>query len=117
MPPVSPQQLFKSLSDETRLSLVLLLREKGELCVCELTSVLKETQPKISRHLALLRESGLLTDRRDGKWIHYRLSPHMPAWAAAVIEQAYLCQRDDIRQLSRQAERDNATTNGKPVCI
>ncbi|HCB0388617.1 TPA: transcriptional regulator, partial [Klebsiella pneumoniae] len=39
------------------------------------------------------------------------------AWAAAVIEQAYLCQRDDIRQLSRQAERDNATTNGKPVCI
>ena len=117
MPPVSPLQLFKSLSDETRLSLVLLLREKGELCVCELTSVLKETQPKISRHLALLRESGLLTDRRDGQWIHYRLSPHMPAWAAAVIEQAYLCQRDDIRQLSRQAERDNATTNGKPVCI
>nr|VUD29922.1 ArsR family transcriptional regulator [Raoultella sp. NCTC 9187] len=42
MPPVSPLQLFKSLSDETRLSLVLLLREKGELCVCELTSVLKE---------------------------------------------------------------------------
>lgn len=117
MPPVSPLQLFKSLSDETRLSLVLLLREKGELCVCELTSVLKETQPKISRHLALLRENGLLTDRRDGKWIHYRLSPHMPAWAAAVIEQAYLCQRDDIRQLSRQAERDNAATNGKPVCI
>jgi predicted transcriptional regulator len=56
MPPVSPLQLFKSLSDETRLSLVLLLREKGELCVCELTSVLKETQPKISRHLALLRK-------------------------------------------------------------
>ena len=55
MPPVSPLQLFKSLSDETRLSLVLLLREKGELCVCELTSVLKETQPKISRHLALLK--------------------------------------------------------------
>jgi len=41
----------------------------------------------------------------------------MPAWAAAVIEQAYLCQRDDILKLSQQAERDNATTNGKPVCI
>jgi len=94
-----PLQLFKGLSDETRLSLVLLLREKGELCVCELTLILKESQPKI------------------GKWIHYRLSPHMPAWAAAVIEQAYLCQRNDILQLSRQAERDNATTNGKPVCI
>ncbi|NUW57570.1 MULTISPECIES: metalloregulator ArsR/SmtB family transcription factor [Cronobacter] len=117
MPQFQPLQLFKNLSDETRLSLVLLLREKGELCVCELTSVLRESQPKISRHLALLRDAGLLIDRRDGKWIYYRLSPHMPAWAAAVIEQAYLCQRDDILQLSQQAERNNATTNGKPVCI
>ncbi len=117
MPQLFPLQLFKGLSDETRLKLVLLLREKGELCVCELTLILKESQPKVSRHLALLRESGLLIDRRDGKWIHYRLSPHMPAWAAAVIEQAYLCQQDDIQHLSRQAERDNATTNGKPVCI
>jgi len=117
MPQLSPLQFFKGLSDETRLNLILLLREKGELCVCELTHILKESQPKISRHLALLRDSGLLTDRREGKWIHYRLSPHMPAWAAAVIEQAYLCQRDDIVSLSRQAERDNVTTNGKPVCI
>jgi len=117
MPSLLPLQLFKNLSDETRLSLVLLLREKGELCVCELVSILKETQPKISRHLALLRESGLLIDRRDGKWIHYRLSPHMPAWAAAVIEQAYLCQRDEILHLSQQAERDNATINGKAVCM
>lgn len=114
---LKPLHLFKNLSDETRLNLVLLLREKGELCVCELSSILKETQPKISRHLALLREGGLLLDRRDGKWIHYRLSPHMPAWAAAIIEQAYLCQRDDIMHLSQQAERDNVTTNGKPVCM
>ncbi|WP_394516781.1 metalloregulator ArsR/SmtB family transcription factor [Pantoea sp. SGAir0175] len=114
---LNPLQLFKTLSDETRLSLVLLLREKGELCVCELTTTLREYQPKISRHLALLRDAGLLIDRRDGKWIHYRLSPHMPVWAAAVIEQAYLCQRDDILQLSQQAERDNVTTNGKPICI
>jgi len=117
MPQLTAVQLFKNLSDETRLRLVLLLREKGELCVCELTSLLKETQPKISRHLALLREKGLLLDRREGKWIFYRLSPHVPAWAAAVIEQAYLCQRDDILTLSQQAERNNATTSGKPVCI
>ncbi|AXU98004.1 transcriptional regulator (plasmid) [Erwinia persicina] len=114
---LQPIQLFKNLSDETRLCLVLLLRQKGELCVCELSSTLKETQPKISRHLALLREGGILLDRREGKWIHYRLSPYMPAWAAAIIEQAYLCRRDDILHLSQQAERDNVTTNGKPVCI
>jgi ArsR family transcriptional regulator len=41
----------------------------------------------------------------------------MPAWAAAIVEQAYLCQRDDILHLSQQAERDNVTTNGKPVCM
>ena len=114
---LQPVQLFKILSDETRLAIVMLLRESGELCVCDICAATSESQPKISRHMAILREAGLVLDRREGKWIHYRLSPHMPAWAAAVIEQAYLCQRDDIRQLSRQAERDNATTNGKPVCI
>lgn len=56
MPSLLPLQLFKNLSDETRLSLVLLLREKGELCVCELVSILKETQPKISRHCPAQRE-------------------------------------------------------------
>lgn len=114
---LTPLKLFKSLSDDTRLTLVLLLREKGELCVCELSGVMKEPQPKTSRHLSLLKQCGLLCDRRDGKWIYYRLSPHMPAWAAAVIEQAYQCQREDIRRLSRQAEKENATTNGKAVCL
>ena len=117
MSQITPLQLFKNLSDETRLYLVLLLREKGELCVCELSSTLQQPQPKISRHLALLREHGLLIDRRDGKWIHYRLSPHMPAWAAMIIEQSYLSLQDEIRLIRQQAERDNVTTNGKPVCI
>jgi len=85
MTSLTPLQLFKNLSEETRLTLVLLLRQAGELCVCELSGTLAESQPKISRHLAMLRESGLLLDRRDGKWIYYRLSPHMPAWAAAII--------------------------------
>jgi len=109
--------LFQALADETRLALVLLLREKGELCVCDLSAILQKSQPKTSRHLALLKKKGILHDRREGKWIHYRLSPHMPAWAAAVIEQAYLCQRDALLQMTRQAERDNATTKGKSACI
>jgi len=85
---LAPLQLFKALSDETRLSIVLLLRETGELCVCDITAAIDASQPKTSRHLAMLRECGLILDRREGKWIHYRLSPHMPAWAAAVIQQA-----------------------------
>lgn len=117
MPSLLPLQLFKNLSDETRLSLgAVVARKRGALRLRACIYPERNTAKNIAA-LALLRESGLLIDRRDGKWIHYRLSPHMPAWAAAVIEQAYLCQRDEILHLSQQAERDNATTNGKAVCM
>lgn len=117
MPALMPLQLFKALADQTRLHIILLLRDKGELCVCELTSALQESQPKTSRHLAMLRESGLLSDRREGKWIHYRLSPHMPAWAAAVIEQAYLCQQDEIRLLVKKIDGSAQLAGGKSLCM
>jgi len=103
MTSLTPLALFKNLSEETRLTLVLLLRQAGELCVCELVSALEESQPKISRHLAMLRESGLLIDRREGKWIYYRLSPHIPAWAAAIIEQAYLSRQQQVTELAQRA--------------
>ncbi len=64
--PLTALKLFKNLSDETRLGIVLLLRELGELCVCDFCTALDESQPKISRHLAMLRESGLLLDRKQG---------------------------------------------------
>ena len=103
MTSLTPLALFKNLSEETRLTLVLLLRQAGELCVCELVSALEESQPKISRHLAMLRESGLLIDRREGKWIYYRMSPHIPAWAAAIIEQAYLSRQQQVTELAQRA--------------
>ncbi|ENA0611791.1 metalloregulator ArsR/SmtB family transcription factor [Enterobacter bugandensis] len=93
-----PVHLFKALSDETRLSIIMLLREAGELCVCDLCSATAESQPKISRHMALLREAGLVSDRREGKWVYYRLSPHMPAWAAATIDAAWNCLREETRE-------------------
>ncbi|MBW5813862.1 As(III)-sensing metalloregulatory transcriptional repressor ArsR [Yersinia kristensenii] len=110
-------QLFKNLSDETRLGIVLLLKEMGELCVCDLCSALEQSQPKISRHLAMLRESGLLLDRKQGKWVHYRLSPHIPSWAAQVIEQAWLSQQDDVQLIARQLISSNCSGSGKAVCI
>ena len=71
-----PLQLFKTLSDETRLAIVMLLREAGELCVCDLCAATTESQPKVSRHMALLRESGLVIDRREGKGPLPSLSQH-----------------------------------------
>lgn len=94
---LQPVQLFKILSDETRLAIILLLREAGELCVCDISAATSESQPKISRHMAILRDAGLVLDRREGKWVYYRLSPHMPAWAAETISTAWQCLREEVR--------------------
>lgn len=83
---LTPPQLFKALADETRARIALLVSREQELCVCELTCALNESQPKISRHLALLRQIGLLTDRRQGQWVHYRLHPDLPRWAPALLD-------------------------------
>lgn len=117
MSPFSTLQLFKNLSDETRLGIVLMLKEMGELCVCDLCTALEQSQPKISRHLAMLRESGLLLDRKNGKWVHYRLSPHIPSWAAQVIEQAWLSQQDDLQAIARKLASVNCTNSSKAICI
>lgn len=77
----------KALADLTRLRILLLLVDKPELCVCELTQVLALAQPKISRHLAILRESGLLLDRKVGLWVYYRLHPELPAWVMQTLIQ------------------------------
>jgi ArsR family transcriptional regulator len=64
--------IFKALSEETRLRIIKLL-EHGELCVCDLVAALGLVQPKVSFHLAVLKEAGFIKDRKEGKWTHYRL--------------------------------------------
>ena len=85
---LNPVQLFKCLSDDTRLNATLLIHQQGELCVCELVAALEDSQPKISRHLAQLRSCGLLTDERRGQWVYYRVNARLPAWALAVLNEA-----------------------------
>lgn len=82
---LTPTALFKCLADETRLRMVLLIEREQELCVCELTCAIEESQPKISRHLALLRSAGLLADRRQGQWVYYRLHPQLPSWVMQIL--------------------------------
>ena len=79
-------QFYKQLADETRLRSLVLMAIEGELCVCELTHALGVSQPKVSRHLAQLRENRLVRDRRAGQWIFYRINPELPGWAHAVLE-------------------------------
>lgn len=82
-----PLSFYKCLADDTRLQSLLLIQAEAELCVCELTTALELSQPKVSRHLAQLREAELLLDRRQGQWVFYRINPQLPAWVATVIEQ------------------------------
>lgn len=91
-----PIQLFKILADETRLGIVLLLSELGELCVCDLCTALDQSQPKISRHLALLRESGLLLVPQEG------VTHNAQGKATALI-----LDKDDVVQL-REIEASKA---------
>jgi len=86
--PVAPVDFFKSLADETRLLTMLLIERQQELCVCDLVEAMCESQPKISRHLRLLRKVGLLSDRRQGQWVFYRLSPGLEAWMVDVLKRA-----------------------------
>ena len=77
---------FKALSDETRLEIMALLLENEELCVCDFVGALGLTQSKASRHLRYLYNAGLVRDRREGLWMHYRLSPELTAEQKAVVE-------------------------------
>src|SRR5215468_12252719 len=68
------QRWFHALSDETRLRLIALLGD-GEQCVCDLTDALQAAQSRLSFHLKVLKDAGLVTDRKDGRWVYYSLEP------------------------------------------
>jgi len=76
--------LFRALADHTRLRLLNLMGD-DEVCVCFLVEALGVTQPKISRHLAYLRRAGIVTARREGKWMHYRLEKPQDPHALAIL--------------------------------
>ena len=78
--------LFKAMADRTRLRLISLIGD-SEVCVCFFVVILKISQPKISRHLAYLRRAGVVTARREGKWMHYRLSEPPDEHAARIFRE------------------------------
>lgn len=82
---MDPVIFYKSLADDTRLKCLLLIAQYEQLCVCQLTEALELSQPKVSRHLAGLRQQNLLIDERRGKWVYYSLNPELPIWAKQVL--------------------------------
>ena len=82
---VSMQTFFIALADRTRRRILNLIREQ-EICVCFFTEVLDISQPKISRHLAYLRNAELVTARRDGKWMYYRIVQPEDFFARQILQ-------------------------------
>lgn len=82
-----PVAVFKALGDDARLDIVLLIRDRQRLCVNDLVTALAMSQPKVSRHLATLREVGLLVTDRRGQWVYYSLNPLLPPWLARVLDE------------------------------
>ncbi|MEI2513087.1 ArsR/SmtB family transcription factor [Acinetobacter soli] len=82
---MNQSDFFKCLSDPTRLDILKLILARHNVCVCELTEHLQLSQPKISRHLALLRNLSILLDQRQGQWVYYRLNPNLPEWAKDIL--------------------------------
>lgn len=76
---------FKALADETRLDMLALLLQRSELCVCRFEEALGISQSKASRHLRYLLNAGLLQDRREAVWVHYRLSSDLSPEGKALI--------------------------------
>ncbi|QMV17767.1 metalloregulator ArsR/SmtB family transcription factor [Granulicella sp. 5B5] len=87
-------QLYAALADATRLRLLNLMQGR-EVCVCYFVEILGQSQPKISRHLAYLRRAGIVSARREGKWMHYKMEWPADARAAAVLAAALAGFRGD----------------------
>jgi len=100
-------RIFKPLSDETRIRLLKLLQQR-ELCVCELMQALDMTQSRVSRNLGILKNAGLVKDRRDGLWVHYSLNHQsFSKYAPNILALLKDCANDDnaiIRDLEELAK-------------
>jgi DNA-binding transcriptional ArsR family regulator len=107
------QAIFDVMSDPTRRRILGLLVAEGELCVCELTAALDEIQPKVSRHLSVIREAGLVGVRREGTWMYYQIAGRLPRWQQDMLD----AMRDGaVPELAADRSRLKKM-NGRPVRI
>lgn len=90
--------LLSALSDPTRLGALRLIWDGEEHCVCELMKKLGATQSRMSRHMAVLKNAGLVADRRDAQWVRYRRNPALGREAAAVVEAALAAMTPEKRR-------------------
>ena len=96
--------MFRAFSDRTRLRVLYLLKDSGEICVGDLVAVLRAPQTTVSRHLAYLRRSGLVRVRKNGLWKHYSLVPASSAFHERLLDCLGGC-FDEVRELDADRKR------------
>lgn len=109
---IEPTLFFKCLSEETRLYATLLIQSEGELCVCELMGALEDSQPKISRHLAQLRNCGILDDARRSQWVFYSIPKNLPEWALEVLRAAAVGSEVELNRFKKNLK----AMKNRPQC-
>jgi ArsR family transcriptional regulator len=104
-PSIGLASLFAALADTTRLRLLNLMAGR-EVCVCHFVEILGQSQPKISRHLAYLRNAGIVAARREGKWMHYSICPVADAPVSVVLAAALAALESDKQMQADRARLD-----------
>lgn len=107
-------RMFRAMSDRTRLRILALLQD-GELCVCDLVTVLDIPQPTASRHLAYLRRAGLALARKEGQWHFYRLASPQVAFHEKLLE-CLRCCLSDVPEITRDLKRLESARRSRPCC-
>ena len=98
---MDPSDLLAALADPTRLDALRLLWDGHEHCVCELMKEIGASQSRMSRHMGVLKNAGLVIDRRDAQWVRYRRHPRLDARVVAVIDAALAL--PDLAETERDA--------------
>ncbi len=106
--------LFAALADRTRLRLLNLMDGK-EVCVCYFVEILRQSQPKISRHLAYLRRAGIVAARREGKWMHYKIVPPEDNGAAQILRETLTALRDEREMQADRSRLDRVCCEPKKI--
>jgi ArsR family transcriptional regulator len=112
-------ELFQSLADSTRLRLLNLFLQAGEICVCEMVDALEVPQYNVSRHLHVLASAGWLEDRRLGKWVYYRISEKLKPHQRSVLRAVEQLRRErqDFQEDERRAGRRLRLRRGGVCCV
>ena len=97
-------KILKALSDDGRIRIIALLKEKNDLCVCELRELIGLSQPTISSHLKILENAGLITYQKDGRWVNYRINTDLDEDQDKLMDQVFSI-LENIREIKEECKK------------